>query len=168
MHVAPLYLVMSFIAYVQADLIIADNKSFLKEQGHEREGIGSTLFVKSIAAYFITFGVIAALALLRHFAQFQAALIGMCSGALAGAATLMVLSYLKQRRANATPSLETFVGSSGVVIEALEDGNVGKVMVSCGNREFTYPAHATEGSIPMGRRVSIVGSAETRLIVAEL
>ncbi len=131
---------------------------------------GNSLGIIKSSLIFIAMGAwIARTLLLEDFNWIVAIIAGIVSGYLAMFLLAKFLGFLLKQQQEGNWKHENAVGTVGDVYLGIPEGGVGQIQININGGLRTVDAVAYEGSIPMGKKVAVVGvNAKNQLVVTDM
>ncbi len=164
---------MIFVSIAFAAFIIVAG-SFLFGHDHDadhdagdagNEATISIFSTKVIATLLMGFGAAGAIAKTYGASNLIASLIGLLSGMVLGAITLLILDFLYKQQASSLVPTDAAVGRTGTVTVSIPSTGQGEVGLQVNGQYCTYSASSTGGEIPKGQMVRVVRTLGSQLVV---
>jgi membrane-bound ClpP family serine protease len=138
------------------------------DAGHGAEAVVSVFSVKVIGTFILGFGAGGAIAAYYGANPLVASFIGLAVGFLMGLLMYGIMRLIYGQQATSIVTTDTAVGEIGTVTTAIGKDGTGEVDLTLRGQNRTFLARSADAMpIPKGRRVEVVHTAGSQLVVRE-
>jgi len=139
------------------------------DHGHDAEATVSMFSVKVIGTFVLGFGAGGAIAAFYGANPLMASFVGLAVGFLMGLLMYWIMRIIYGQQSTSIVTTDTAVGEVGTVTVAIGRNGTGEVALTLGGQHRSFLASSADpNGIPKGRRVKVVHTTGSQLVVREV